>query len=376
MTTKKSNGEGSVNRYGNGWRGTITVGRDSNGKLIRKQFYGKTKKETLEKLDQYKSDLSKGLDIEKDNYTVKSFLTYWLYEYKKVELAESTFYLYECFINKYLIPGLGTIKLKNLKPHHIQCFYNERMESGDMSIGYAHKIQKMFKSAVYYAINHSYITHDPIRSISLPKCKEKKKLRAFTLEEQSLLLDAFKNHKHGLLFKITLGTGLRLGEVIALKWSDVNNNILTVSKMMKRSYDKSSEIWMEGSVKTQSSNRDVPIPLNILKELNALKKTRTKINDEYIFITSKGRPLKNDTIRKSFSELLSDLKIQDATFHTLRHTYATRLFENDVPLKTVSILLGHADINITANVYTHVLENEKIRAVDTINNIFKEKESI
>lgn len=376
MATKKANGEGSINRYKNGWRGTITVGRDMKGKLIRKQFYGKTKKEVIGKIDSYKSDLVKGLDFHNDNYNVKDFLLYWLNDYKKVELADSTFNLYSTFINKYLIPAIGNIKLKDLKPHHIQSFYNKSIENGDMSVSYVHKIHKMLKSAIYYAHNHSYIMHIPVKNISLPKPKEKKQIRAFTEEEQQILLKEFNNHKYGLLFKLTLGTGLRLGEVIALRWSDINSNILTVSKMMKRSYSENKEIWIEGCVKTQSSNRDIPIPLNILKELNLLKNTKNILDDEYIFVDSNGKPFKNDTIRKSFSILLNNLKIENASFHTLRHTYATRLFENKVPLKTVSILLGHADINITANVYTHVLDNEKLKAVDAINYIFKEQESI
>lgn len=185
---------------------------------------------------------------------------------------------------------------------------------------------------------------------------------------------------------LTLGTGLRQGELLALQWSNINfdKGELEVKQSIRRvelidsDGSKESKIILQPP-KSKNSVRIVPIPSNIipiLKEHQA-KQIEEEVNckqayekNDFVFTTKLGKPIEARTLARSYQRLLKKAEIEYRKFHSLRHTYTTKLFEAGVPLKTVQILLGHSDISITANIYTHVMPKEKITAVEKINGLF------
>lgn len=386
---KKSNGEGSISKYRNGlWRGSITTGRNPEGKLIRKQFYGKTKREVLDKMNDYRDKSFRGLIVKDEKITLEEWYNIWLFQFKANELKASTIERYNVFYRNY-IKGkiIGQVKLKDLTAPIIQNYYNSLIKNGKTP--YTVKmLHKALKSSLSYAKRINYIGINCCDNVIPPKVinRDDDRFKVFTLEEQKKFMNVIKDHKYRLMFILALGTGVRIGELVALKWSDINfdEGILKVNKSISRSYieieGERKFLLEETTPKTRSSIREVGIPSNILSELINHKKGQDEyknkykeiyIDNNYVFADALGRYILPDTLSKAYLKVLKDNNIPHTRFHSLRHTYATRLFEKGVPLKTVQKLLGHSSIKITADIYTHVIGNEKISAVEKLNDLFK-----
>lgn len=388
MATKKSNGEGSINRYKNGWRGTITIGRSADGKLIRKQFYGKTKIETLEKINEYKDKNKRGLIPKNDKITLNEWFKSWLYDFKANEIKASTMQRYDVIYRNYIEKSeIAGIKLKDLNSLTMQNYYNNLTKIGKtpMTIKI---VNKAIKSCLKYAKRINYVAENCCDNVVLPKIlrRNEDKVEVFTIEEQKKFMEVIKEHKHRLEFVLTLGTGLRIGELVALRWDDINlkNGSLRVNKSIWRGYvtidGKRKYVMQETAPKTSSSIREVAIPDKILEELKLHKAKQDEVKENYkeiykdkgyVFANIIGEHILADTLSKSFVKALKDNGIKHLKFHALRHTYATRLFEKGVQLKTVQKLLDHSSIEITADIYTHVMDSEKISAVQKLNDLFE-----
>ena len=389
MATKKSNGEDSINRYKNGWRGTITIGRNSDGKLIRKQVYGKTKLETIEKMNEYKDKNKRGLIPKNDKITLNEWFKTWLFDFKANEVKASTIQRYDVIYRNYVESSeIGGIKLKDLNSITIQNYYNNLTKLGKAPITIK-ILNKAIKSCLKYAKKMNYIIENCCDNVVLPKIpyKGEDKVQVFTVEEQKRFMEVIKNHKHRIEFLLTLGTGLRIGELVALKWNDIDfeNGSLRVNKSIWRGYvtidGKRKYVIQETAPKTPSSIREVAIPDKILEELKIHKEKQDEIKERYkeiyndksyVFANIIGEQMLSDTLSKSFAKALKDNGIKHVKFHSMRHSYATRLFEKGVQLKTVQKLLGHSSIEITADIYTHVMNSEKISAVQKLNDLFEE----
>ncbi|WP_411679590.1 tyrosine-type recombinase/integrase [Clostridium thailandense] len=383
---KKANGEGSINKYKNGWRATLSLGRGDDGKLIRKQFYGKTKIEAKKKMDQYKSQYDSGMLPSNEKITFEEWFEIWLFQYKANEVADSTIEKYNSYYNNYIKnTEIGLIKLKNLKGSNLQIYYNFLSKDKKKTPELLKGLNKVISSCLRQAIKEHYILFNPCASISLPKITKKQEIAIFSLKEQKKLLTSLDGYKHRMLIILALGTGLRMGELLGLQWDDINfnENNLTVQRAVKRIASQNiindTPRYFLGDLKTKTSARVVPIPINIVKELKLHHRIQNEakvkcheiyVDNNLVFANELGELLQISTIQKSYNKLLKDCGIPHKKFHALRHTYATRLFERDVPLKTVQILMGHSNIKITADVYTHVLPKEKIDAVEKLNGLF------
>ncbi|QXE18720.1 site-specific integrase [Clostridium sp. 001] len=393
MPSKKANGEGSVQKYYKdgvlkGWRTTITIGHDDTGKLVRKQFYGKTKLETIKKKDEYMNKSAAGLLPCDEKITLQEWIKIWLYEYRINDLRPSTLERY-CGIYKIYILNspIGLKKLKDLKTANLQAYYNILIQEKHKTPNVIKNLNKLLKTGLNQAVKEHYIIINPCNSVTLPKLPPKKEIQIFTVEEEKKFIKSLSSHRNRALFMLALGTGLRQGEILALRWSDINleENELKVQRTFKRvqlinrdnSKNKTELIVQEP--KTKNSKRTIPIPSAIAAELKRhkirqaeekLKAGDIYVDNDLVFPNAIGEPTDAKNITRSYKRALKRADISYKNFHAMRHTYATRLFEADIPLKTVQELLGHADISTTANVYTHVLPRQKIKAVDRLNDLF------
>ena len=369
--TKKSNGEGTVFKEKSGrWRSVITVGRNANGSLKRKYFYGKTKKEVLDKMNDYRYKINNDLLPTDDTITVLEYLNYWLFKYKINEVKPSTITRYEGIIRNYIKPyAIGKIKLKSIRAAAIQSLYNSLIEEGKTTPSNIGTINKVLKSAFTQAIKEGYMLRNYCQFVSIPKKHKNTDIVYLSLEEQKNFINACSGVRLESLFLFALGTGLRVGELLALDWSDISfenanvmvNKSLRQEKVFKSDGSSSYDTLIQ-SPKTESSNRLVPIPKNILVKLKEYKiaqnKKRLSTGELYyesnlVFTTPIGTPINQSNLRKSYNRILDKANIDRLKFHSLRHTYATRLFEQNVQIKTVQVLLGHSDITTTMNIYTH-----------------------
>lgn len=392
MANKRANGEGSINKYivngiQKGWRASILAGKDENGKNIRKQFYGKTQKEVKQKLDEFKSQISLGALPTDDKLTLEQWYYTWLFDYRKKDLKPKSFEKYEGIYRNYIKDtSIGKIKLKDLRATHLQQYYNKLLDIDKKAISTIKGLNARLKPCLTEAEKQGYIQKNYCKMVTLPKENKVKEIKVLTPEQQQSFIAAINGHELEMLFLVALSTGLRLGEILGLKWCDIdfNSGNLTVNRTLQRVTEISRDGNRESKVieqlpKTKNSIRTVPIPKNILSKLkdhkleqskNRLKLGELYFNNDYVFCNNLGYPIDDKRPARNLKSILTKINIDPIKFHGLRHTYATRLFEANVPPKTVQVLMGHYDISITMDIYTHVMEDTKLEAVDKLNDIF------
>lgn len=389
----KANGEGTIyTTTKNGklyYKATLTIGVDDEGKLIRKSFCSYKKQEVVNRMAEYKTQLNNGLVSSDDKITLEQWFHTWLFEFRINELKDTSFERYEGIFRNYIKGSiLGKKKLSDIRTAHIQSYYNTLAEQGK-STNTIKTLNKTLKTCLNDALKQGYIVRNYCSLVTMPKSDIKEKehdITFFTAEEQQRFIATLDKNRNRMLFILALGSGLRLGELMALKWDNVDmvNNTLSVthaiSRISKVGKD-GSRTWsvLEHDPKTKSSIRTIPLPINIVKELKKHKAEQDKEilkngelyqKNNLVFCTELGGYLDTRNLTRSYARALTKAGIEHKKFHSMRHTYATRLFENDVPIKTVQSLMGHNDITTTMNIYTHVTPEKMTDEVQKLNSIF------
>ena len=376
------------------YRVTITVGRDINGKLIRKEFYGKTKKEAEAKKEEYLNGIKNGLNADFQDVTLGDLMHTWLFEVVRMSRKPATFVKYEGHYRNYIKNSeLYGMKISLIKSIQIQRYYNKLYQQGKSSKTIK-ALNNFLKTFFNYAVDEGYLAKNPCtgKKIVIPGTPEEKieaEIETFTDEEIKKIKEALKGHRLKVLFLLAFGTGLRQGELLGLKWTDIDfeKKELRVQRMIKQVTiidEKGNRKYktIEQIPKTKNSIRTVPIPSSLIPMLKEhknrqreekLKAGSAYLNDVekgYVFTTELGNTIDASNLLKTYKKILNRAGVPYRKFHAIRHTYATKLFERGVPLKTVSELLGHSNISITANIYTHVIPKQKTNAVETLNDLF------
>lgn len=355
-----------------------------------KDLYATTVKELQSKVKTVTFELDNGISNNKEYF--ETFICNWLFDVHFVNIKPSSKERYESIFRNYIKNSpLSTIKLKDLTSKHIQDYYNNLIKKGK-SVNCIKNLNKIIAPCIRYAYNNNKIIKDFSRFVVLPKEKEENKLKKvdtvqpFSLEEQKKFIKAIEGHDLEMLFITALNTGLRQGELLALTWNDINfkNNTIKVSKTVKYINNVTKEGRGPASIEVQTpksaaSNRTISIPELLTKRLSKfktsqkahkLKMANLYENNNLVFCNMYGRYLDSSNVRKKFKKVLRDNNIEDRKFHDLRHTYATRLFELGEDPKTVQSLLGHSNISITLDTYTHVLDSMKENAATKLNDLY------
>lgn len=387
--SKRANGEGSITFYSsrNCYRGQLTIGIDEKGKAKRKSFYGKTKKEVKEKMDNYKLLNPIGAAAINE-YTVATWFNYWIWNIKKRDIKPTTFARYESVYRTHIEGSeIANIPLYKLKLNNIQAYYNKLLDNGT-PIATIKQINSKLKTCLDSAEKNNYIEKNYCKLVEIPTDTKDKKIEVFSMDQQKQFAEAVKGHKLELLFLTALCTGLRIGEISGLKWSDIDfdNHTLTVNRTVERValFDKDGKRHyetIEQTPKTSNGFRTVPIVSYIFNSLlehkvqqDAIKREIPNFNEyDLVFCDKKGYYINPNSIGGAFHRIQNKMNIpkdEHIKFHGLRKTFATRLFEKGVPPKTVQTLLGHSDIEITLNIYTQVMDNKKVEAINELESIF------
>ncbi|WPX08229.1 tyrosine-type recombinase/integrase [Anaerocellum danielii] len=385
---RRGKGEGSIFKRKDGrWCGFITLGYDEKGNQKKKFFYGKTRQEVAEKINQALNELKQGVLIAEGNITLEEWLRTWLWEYKRPQISESTFDDYESIIRNHINPVLGKYKLKDLRPEHLQHLYNEKFKAG-LSPRRIKHIHTILHASLEQAIKSGLIVRNVSKATTLPKDTKEKEIRVLTLEEQKKLLEALEGERLKAAFILALTTGMRLGEILGLKWDrvDLENKQITVVRSLRRiksrdnSEIKTKTVLTLKEVKSEKANRIIPIPdiayEELLKYREQQEEEKNKAGSAYrdsgfVFTTEVGTPIEPRNFIRTFERIVKKAGL-DVNFHALRHTFATRLLEKNVHPKVVQELLGHSDITTTLNTYSHVLDTVKKEAIKEIDCVFTE----
>jgi len=375
------------------WEGTYY--HDINpqtGKRKKLSRYGQTEKEAKEKLLTAMSEMKSGTYIEKNKLTLEGWLIQWLEVYAKPKVKQSTYVSYDTYINKHIIPEIGKIKLVDLRVDMLQQFFNKKATMGrlDGKGGLSEKtlrnLYTMLSTALKQAYENSLINKNLAELVKLPKVM-RTEMRVLSLSEQQKLIEALKTseerYKIGIL--ICLSTGIRIGELCGLQWQDINEitHVLSIRRTLNRlpTIDKTkgkTELVID-TPKSQKSVRDIPLPAFLIDELNIYKQLREEekaaaadIYDKrgFILCNEIGAPVEPRMMQDVFKRVLKVAGIEDANFHALRHTFATRAVEMGMDIKTLSELLGHADVSTTLNKYAHSMDEQKRKAMNLMAGLY------
>ncbi len=293
-----------------------------------------------------------------------NWLKEWLQNYIKPSTKKRTFNQYSKIIKTHILPYLGDLKLEELTPLIIQKFITKLSINGNkctgkgLSASYIRMIVSIIKNSLKAAHLISYLPNYTLDKVNYPKIIEKK-IECFTINEQKKIEFAAKTTKKDKYLGIILClyTGLRIGELLALTWNDIDfeKSILIISKTCYDSSEEGTRIRNINIPKTKNSIREIPLPTKILEMLKEMKK-KSKCE----FVIAEGEKfVYMRSYQRTFELLLKKLKIPHKGFHSLRHTFATRALECGMDVKTLSEILGHKNPTITLNRYVHSLWEHK-----------------
>ena len=382
MAKKRANGEGNIRKRKDGrWEGRYTAGYDAKtGKRIIKNVLGKTQAEVKEKLKRALEETN-GLDISRaaDEYTVASWLRTWYELYAKPNVRTATANRYQLIIEQYTVPRIGNIKLKKLTTRHLQKLYKELLESGRIHVGKnqdkglstttVHSVHLMLHCALDRAVKERLISRNPCEDCIVPKPR-KLDMKILPPEHMKAYLEAAD--RRGLLpmFYLELVSGLRKGELVALRWDDldVKSKTISVSRQYVRNPDGSLELTRP---KTENSIRLVSIPQTAVDLL--IQEHGKHPDSPYLFPSPlTGEMYHPDSVVNLHKKILRDAGLEHLRFHDLRHTFATTALQNGVDVKTVSSMLGHYDAGFTLRTYTHATRQKQDEAAQTMGSFMEQ----
>lgn len=379
---KRGNGEGSIyQRKSDGkWVGSITL---DNGK--RKVVYGKKRAEVAEKLKQLLHEQQQGtLPDSTSKQTVEQFLNHWLESTQEQSVKPRTYERYEEIVRIHLVPIIGRHQVQKLTAQDVQSLYVKKQKEG-LSPTTINTIHNVLHKALEMARKWGLVSRNVCELVTPPPRKEHE-ITPLTVEQVYKLIAVARNHRVEALIKLALATGMRRGELLGLKWEDIDleQGLLQVRHTMTRVPRKfrqpGQKAFVESSPKTKRSRRSIiiiPMAIEALKrhyeyqQVSKAKAGDAWVESGLIFCTSLGTPC-NPTrhVLEPFKALLKEAGLPDVRFHDLRHSAATLLLSLGIHPKIVQEILGHSNINITLNVYSHVLPTMQKDAMDKLNDMF------
>ena len=268
-------------------------------------------------------------------------------------------------------------KIEDITSDEIQNYFNTLK---DYSNSYIKKIAEQFNQAYRLAINKGYIAKNPMVDVIKPKStKMDKEVRALTVEEQQIFTDylmnkTIKEEPYKNIFLIQMFMGLRVGEALALKSSDINlmKNLLKVDKTLTT--DKDGKVIMGNSTKTYAGIREIPIPRFIRDSLIEQMKIAENNRDKQLFLSPNNNYIDGKNVNRQLKKRLLELGITGITTHSLRHTYGTRCVESGMRAVALQRLMGHTDVSITLNTYTSVFNKYKEQELEKVNEYYLNNE--
>jgi integrase len=370
MAGKRGNGEGSVYRTKTGlWRGSYWVATSKG--LKRRYVSGKSRQECSQKLTKAMADRDGGLIFDAGTLTVGDYLERWLKDVEET-VRRSTFEGYEYAVRPHIAPALGHIKLKDLTPAHLRSFYRDRLESG-RAPATVHKLHVVLHKALKAAVADGLIPRNVAAELKLPRIT-REEIDPLTEKQARLFLEAGRGDRLEALYVLALNTGMRQGELLALKWDDVD--LERGALRVRRTLTHANKAFVLGEPKTKNSRRTIRLTTHAVDALRAHLSHQFQEIEEMgslyqpgglIFATKTGTIINPSNLRnRSFKPLLKRAGLPTIRFHDLRHTCATLLLGRDVNAKVVSETLGHSSISITLDIYSHLLPDMQEKAANAL----------
>lgn len=360
--------------------------------MKRYSVSGKTRREVQEKIAQILVQQQQGLLASNTDFTVEEWMTVWLNQYMKHRLRPTTWDSYERLTRCHILPHLGRIRPRDLRVEHLQSFYEHMLKDGrvdkkgSLSTRTVRYIHAILHHALKQALRNGLLIRNVCEAAVLPR-EERREMRPLSLEEAQKIFQIARDHRLYAAFAVSFGTRLRRGELLGLKWDDVDLDarLLTVRRTLIRTRaegggSRRTRLLLQ-EPKTERSKRTIPLPeslVAILREHQARQNSEKSFFGEtyqdhgLIFCTEQGDPIDPRNFTRLWDHLLKQAGVPHARFHDVRHTWATMMLEAGEDLKVVSELGGHSQIRTTADTYSHVTVGLKRRAEEKMGSIVEQ----
>jgi integrase len=371
---KRANGEGSISKRLDGrWMARLTL---EDGRRV--SFYGATRGEVRDKLTEALDKRRQGVLVVGDGrQTVEQYFCRWLEDSVRTSVRPQSCALYERTARRHILPQLGKLRMTQVSAQHVQALYADRLAAG-LSPKTVNLIRSVLHRAFTQATRWNLIPRNVVELADAPRV-ERREPSALTQEQLYTFLDAIQGHPREPLWTVMLFSGLRFGEVAALRWSDVDlpAGVLAVRHTLTRS---PGGAWQLTPPKTKASRRILPLPE---QAVDALRRQRVRQAQERLaagpewrdhdlaFTSGAGTPLWETHVLSDLHAALKAAGLPRRRLHDLRHTYATTLFALGKHPRAVQDLLGHSQVSVTLGTYTASVPTVLREAVDSLSEALR-----
>lgn len=375
-------------RSAGSWSLVYYLGKDENGKkLYKTKTIRATKKEAEKELNRIVRELEQGTYVEPAKMTVADLLRRWLRDYAASKVAGSTYERYAGIVEQHLIPAFGKKQLHRLKPADVEAYYAEAQESGRVKPAKKGKVKGLsarsvqqhhavLRKALKCAVRWELVGRNVCDMVDPPRVVTKER-QAFTEDEIRALLQSTAPTPFGPIVLIAVFTGMRLGEILALTWADLDTKGGAIA--VTKSLEQTKGALKIKEPKSERGKRRIPIPENVVNRLLAYKEQQEAAMEaagdlwkslDLICCNEIGYYRKPDSVSSSFRDMTKAAEVRPLGFHALRHSHATILANRGFNAKIIQERLGHSTIAITMDIYSHVLPTTQQEAADSISDLF------
>ncbi len=354
-TKRRGHGEGSIKQRADGlWEARVSL---PGGK--RKSLYGKTRREAQDKLRAALRDADAGLDLGTSQQTLGQFLKGWLEDVVKPAKAPKTVATYADIVRLHLIPGIGHHQLSRLTPQHVAALLKAKQDAG-LSPRMVHHIRAVLRTALNQAIRWGLLARNAAALVEPPR-QVRREIVPLTPSEARAVLAAADGDRLAALFRVALTLGLRQGEVLGLTWDDIDLDRRTLK--VRRALQRIDGALVLKEPKTDKSRRTLTLPGSLAAALRAHRDRQAFekavagsrwTDSSFVFTTTIGTPLDPRNVIRSWHRIQAAHGLPRRNFHSTRHTAASLMLAEGVPVKVVQEVLGHSLLSTTADTYGHL----------------------
>lgn len=365
------------------WEARYTAGYDpGTGKQLQRSITAKTQREAAQKLRQVTLELDQGTYHAPCKLTVAQWLDMWAADYLG-DVKRSTAHLYRENIRLYLKPALGAVRLEALTTPAIQKIYNRLVSTERDGQGLSPKTVKNIHGVLHQALQQAvaigYLRFNPAAACTLPRIV-KKQIKPLEEDQIARFLEAIQGHRHEILYKVALFTGMREGEVLGLMWDcvDFEHNTITVDKQLRRAQEKGGKYYLAPPKNNKA--RVITVAPSVIKLLRVQQRRQAEQRlalgpvwkgSGLVFTNELGDRLSYRTVYDCFKRIAASIGCPKARFHDLRHTYAVMALESGDDIKTVQENLGHHAASFTLDVYGHITERMRRQSAERMERLIQ-----
>ena len=369
---RRPNGEGTIYRRKDGRWEAAMYATTNTGTRKRVRIYGQSRNEVHAKLTDETAKAHRGVPVPEHGWRLEAYLDYWLEEVIRRVRRPATYSLYEMIVRRYLKPGLGKRQLTRLTVPIVQMFMNERLGAGD-SVRKVQVMRTVLSSALTRAMREELLSRNVAQLVALPEWT-RKEVQAWSADEARAFLNAAQVHSLYAAFLLLLVYGLRRGEVLGLRWSDVDfdNEMIRIRQQVQRVGHQ----LLIGPTKTHASRRDLPMIEMVGAALTKRHDQQVKrpaasggTDHDLVFTTATGRPIEPRNFVRTFDYLCAAAGVRRIRVHDLRRTVASLLNKLGIPARDAQLILGHTRIALTQEIYTEVDQESRADALNRMQGL-------